>query len=194
MTTTKILLFSGSTRTESLNNKLTKLAAAELTALGAEVSHISLADYPLPLYNGDEEAADGIPENARRLKALFRDHHGIFIGCPEYNASLTPLLKNTIDWVTRVHDETRAITAFRDRVFAIGCAAGGFGGLRASMALRQILEIGLGATVIPEQVLIRSAMNAFDENGQFLDDGNTEKVRSTCQRLFAEATRYANEA
>lgn len=193
MTVPKILVFSGSIRSASVNAKLAALAARELAGLGAEVSHVTLADYPMPIYNGDDEAENGVPENARRLKALFRAHHGIFIANPEYNGSVTPLTKNTIDWISRVRDDTPPIAAFRDRAFAIGGAAGGFGGLRSAMALRQILEIALGATVIPEQVLVRNGSQAFDEDGEFVEATNADRLEATCKRLVVEARRYAEE-
>src|SRR5262249_59760870 len=104
MTAPKILVLAGSIRTGSFNGKLAAAAARQLALAEADVTLISLADYPMPLYDGNLEAASGPPENAHRLKRLMCLHHGVFITSPEYNASITPLLKNTLDWVSRVRE------------------------------------------------------------------------------------------
>jgi chromate reductase len=189
----KILVFAGSIRTGSFNGRLAALAAKELALLAADVTRISLADYPLPLYDGDAEAADGTPENAKRLKRQFAAHHGIFIASPEYNASITPLLKNTLDWVSRVREageQPRA--AFRDRVFALGAASNGtYGGYRSLIALRHVLELGCGALVLPDQVAIRNAATAFDEAENLRDAGDGDRLRSMLARLVDVAHQYA---
>src|SRR5689334_19059507 len=100
----KILVLAGSIRTGSYNGRLAALAARMLTRADAEVTALSLTDFPLPLYDGDLEARTGPPENAAKLSRLFCAHHGVFMTSPEYNASLTPLLKNTIDWISRVRE------------------------------------------------------------------------------------------
>src|SRR5271165_2447072 len=168
----KILVFAGSIRTGSFNGRLAALAAKELALLAADVTHISLADYPLPLYDGDAKAAGGPPDNAKRLKRQFTAHHGIFIASPEYNASITPLLKNTLDWISRVRENREPpLAAYRNRVFALGAASNGpYGGMRSLMALRHVLELGCGALVIPEQVAVREASHAFDENDDLKDE------------------------
>ncbi len=167
----KILVLPGSTRTGSHNVKLAALAAKELTLIDADVTRISLADYPLPLYEGDLESKGGPPANALRLKQMIMAHHGIFIASPEYSASVTPLLKNAIDWVSRVRERgDPTYAAFKGRVFAISSASPeAAGGLRSLMALRQILELGCGALVIPEQVAIQQADHAFDEMDNIAD-------------------------
>jgi NAD(P)H-dependent FMN reductase len=173
---TKILVFSGSIRADSFNQKLAGLAAKVLKAQGAEVTHISLKDYELPLYNGDFESASGQPENAKKLAKLFDAQHGIFIACPEYNASITPLLKNTIDWISRVKDETKPFS----KPFALGGASPGmFGGYRSMLQLRQSLELGLNALVIPEMVSVRAAHEAFNDDGT-LKDGKLMKMLEAC--------------
>jgi chromate reductase, NAD(P)H dehydrogenase (quinone) len=163
----KILVFAGSIRTGSFNARLSALAAKELTLLDAEVTQISLADFPMPLYDGNLEAASGPPDNAVKLKRLIGLQHGVFIASPEYNASITPLLKNTLDWVSRVRDgKEPPLAAYKNRVFALGAASNGtYGGMRSLMALRQVLELGCGALVIPEQIAVREAASAFDETG-----------------------------
>ena len=143
----KILVLPGSTRTGSHNVKLAALAAKELTLLDVDVTRISLADYPLPIYEADLDVRAGQPANALKLKQMIMAHQGVFIASPEYSASVTPLLKNAIDWVSRVRERgDPTYAAFKGRVFAIASASPGrAGGLRSLMALRQILELGCGA-------------------------------------------------
>ena len=119
------------------------------------MTRISLEDYPLPLFDADLAANAGPPQAAVQLKRMLMAHQGVFITSPEYSASVTPLVKNTIDWVSRVREHGEpAYAAFKGRVFALGAAtSGGGGGLRSLMALRQILELGCGALVIPEQII-----------------------------------------
>ncbi|MSO66361.1 MAG: NADPH-dependent oxidoreductase [Pseudolabrys sp.] len=181
----KILVLPGSTRTGSHNVKLAALAAKELTLIDADVTRISLADYPLPLYEGDLESKGGPPANALRLKQMIMAHHGIFIASPEYNASVTPLLKNAIDWVSRVRERgDPTYAAFKGRVFAISSASPeAAGGLRSLMALRQILELGCGALVIPEQVAIQQADHAFDEMDNIADIRIANLFRAQLARL-----------
>jgi len=181
----KILVFPGSTRAGSHNVKLAALAAKELTLIDADVTRISLADYPLPLYEADLEANAGQPENALKLKQMIMAHHGVFIASPEYSASVTPLLKNAIDWVSRVRERgDPTYAAFKHRVFAISSASPGrSGGLRSLMALRQILELGCGALVIPEQVAIPHADHAFDDMDNIADTGTANLFRAQLARL-----------
>jgi chromate reductase len=189
MPTPKILVMPGSTRTGSHNVKLAALAVKELTLIDADVTRISLADYPLPLYEADLDARVGQPANAFALKQMIMAHHGVFITSPEYSASVTPILKNAIDWVSRVRERgDPTYAAFKDRVFAIASASPGrAGGLRSLMALRQILELGCGALVIPEQVAIPSADQAFDEMDNIIDNGTANLFRAELQRLLDTA-------
>lgn len=181
----KILVIPGSTRTGSHNVKLAALAAKELTLIDAEVTRISLEDYPLPIYEGDLDAKAGAPANALRLKQMIMAHHGVFIASPEYSASVTPMLKNAIDWVSRVRERgDPTYAAFKGRVFAISAASPGrAGGLRSLMALRQILELGCGALVIPEQVAIPQADHAFDAMDNIIDTGIANLFRAQLARL-----------
>ncbi len=146
MRTPKILVFAGSIRTGSFNARLAGLAVRELALLGIEATRVSLVDYPLPIYDGDLEAKSGPPENAFKFKRMMAAHHGVFIATPEYNASVPPLLKNTLDWVSRVREgDEPPLAAFKNRVFALGAASNGsLGGYRALIALRQVLELGCG--------------------------------------------------
>jgi chromate reductase len=186
----KILVLPGSTRTGSHNVKLAALAAKELTLLDVDVTRISLVDYPLPIYEADLDARAGLPANAIKLKQMIMAHHGVFIASPEYSASVTPMLKNAIDWVSRVRERgDPTYAAFKGRVFAIASASPGrAGGLRSLMALRQILELGCGALVIPEQVTIQRADSAFDDMDNIADAGIANLLRSQLERL-AEMSR-----
>jgi chromate reductase, NAD(P)H dehydrogenase (quinone) len=181
----KILVMSGSIRTGSHNTRLAALVVKELTLLDAEVTRLSLQDYPLPLYDADLDARSGQPANAIKLKQMIQAHQGVFITSPEYSASVTPLLKNAIDWVSRVRERgDPTYAAYKGRVFAISAASVGHaGGLHALMALRQILELGCGAFVIPEQVSIPLADQAFDDRDNIVDIGTANLLRAQLRRL-----------
>jgi chromate reductase, NAD(P)H dehydrogenase (quinone) len=191
MATPKILVLPGSTRAGSHNVKLAALAAKELALIDIDVTRISLEDYPLPLYEGDLEATAGAPANALKLKQMIMAHHGVFIASPEYSASVTPMLKNAIDWVSRVRERgDPTYAAFKGRVFAISSASPGrSGGLRSLMALRQILELGCCALVIPEQVAIPQADHAFDERDNIADTDTANVFRAQLARLVDMARR-----
>ena len=181
----KILVLPGSVRSGSHNVRLAALAAKELTLLDADVTRISLQDYPLPLYDADLDARGGQPENAVKLKHMIAAHHGVFIASPEYSASVTPILKNAIDWVSRVREKgDPTYAAFKGRVFAIASASPeAAGGLRSLMALRQILELGCGALVIPEQVAIPDAERAFDDMDNLVEARSMNLLRAELARL-----------
>ena len=187
----KILVFAGSIRTGSHNARLAALAVKELALTGAEVPRISLEDYPLPIYDGDLEAESGAPSNARRLKQMMAEHRGVFIASPEYNASVTPLLKNAIDWISRVRERGETpLAVFKDRAFAIGGASDSpYGALRSLMALRQVLELGCGALVLPEQITVSRASEAFDE----MDNLKEERVAASLRRVAARLADAARE-
>ncbi len=186
----KILIIPGSLRTGSHNARLAALAAKELALLEAEVTRISLEDYTLPLFDADLASSSGLPAAAVQLKRMLLAHQGVFITSPEYSASVTPLIKNTIDWISRVRDPGEpAYAAFKGRVFAIGAAAnGGLGGLRSLMALRQILELGCGALVIPEQVAVPRAEQAFDEMDNLKDEAVATALKAAMRRLVELAS------
>jgi chromate reductase, NAD(P)H dehydrogenase (quinone) len=181
----KILVIPGSVRTGSSNMRLAALATKELVLAEADVTRISLADYPLPLFDGDLLADSGPPQPAVQLKKMLMAHQGIFIASPEYSASVTPLLKNAIDWISRVRERNEpSYAAFKGRVFAIGAAAhGSLGGVRSLMALRQILELGCGALVIPEQVAVPRADQAFDDMDNLKDEALAAALKAAARRL-----------
>lgn len=176
----KLLFFAGSARKESMNKKLAKLAADMAQDAGAQVTHIDLKDFEMPLYDGDVEAQNGIPENAKKLKQLFVEHDGFFIASPEYNSSMPPLLKNTLDWISRPHEEKEAsLIAFNGKIAALGAVSpGGLGGLRGLVPLRMMLG-NIGVTVVPSQVAVGSGFQAFDENEHLKDDRQAGMLKAT---------------
>jgi NAD(P)H-dependent FMN reductase len=186
----KILVIPGSLRTGSHNAKLAALAAKELALAEGEVTRISLEDYPLPLFDADLAASSGPPPQAAQLKRMLMAHQGVFITSPEYSASVTPLLKNTIDWISRAREPGEpTYTAFKGRVFAIGAAANsGNGGVRSLMALRQILELGCGALVIPEQIAVPRAEQAFDDMDNLKDEALAAALKTVARRLVELAS------
>jgi NAD(P)H-dependent FMN reductase len=193
MSLPKILVFAGSIRPGSHNARLAALAAKELALGGAEVNRISLEDFPLPIYDGDQEEKFGVPANALNLKQMMAAHQGVFIASPEYNASITPLLKNTIDWISRVRERGEPpLAVFKNRAFALGGASDSpYGALRSLMALRQVLELGCGALVIPEQITVFRASEAFDEIDNLKDERAAASLKRVVQRLAAAAGEMA---
>ena len=185
----KILVIPGSLRGGSHNVRLAALATKELVQAEADVTRISLVDYPLPIFDADIAQDKGPPPNAVKLKQMMSAHQGVFIASPEYNASLTPLLKNTIDWISRVRDGAEPpLAAFRNRIFALGAASpNALGGYRSLMALRQVLELGCGATVLPDQVAVRDAANAFDEDDNLRDPRTAQALQALLRRLVDAA-------
>ena len=162
--TVKLLAFAGSTRTGSLNQALLDLAVGEARTRGAEVTSIRLKDFALPLYDGDLEQSD-FPPAARELKALFQSHQGFLIASPEYNGSVSGVLKNAIDWASRPTDGEGmvALSAFRGKVAGLMAASmGPFGGLRGITTMRQILQT-IQTLVATEQVLVPLAHTAFED-------------------------------
>jgi chromate reductase, NAD(P)H dehydrogenase (quinone) len=191
MTAPHILVFAGSLRTGSFNEKLAVAAAEAIGAAGGEVERISLSDYPMPIYHGDIEKNDGVPASAQRLGDLFMRSNGIFIACPEHNAGPTALLKNTIDWLSRVKAPDGEPGPFKGRVFALGAASpGGFGGYRGLMQVRQSLELQLAALLVPEMVSVPQAMNAFGEDGKLTAERPVAMLKSLAERLVEMAGRH----
>ena len=186
----KILVMAGSLRAGSHNARLAALAAKELALAEAEVTRISLADYPLPLFDADLMTDSGPARARARAQDMLAAHQGVFIASPEYSASVSPLLKNAIDWMSRVRDRNEAnYAAFKGRVFALGAAANGAaGGVRGLMALRQILELGCGALVIPEQINVGRADQAFDDMDNLKDEALAAALKALVRRLIELAS------
>jgi chromate reductase len=191
----KILVMAGSLRTGSSNARLAALASKELTLAEGEVTRISFADYPLPIFDADL-LSEGMPLPAAELRKMVAAHHGIFIASPEYSASVSPLIKNAIDWLSRPRDKSEASYAvFKNRVFALGSASpGGAGGLRGLMALRQVLELGCGALVLPEQVAVARAAQAFDDKDNLTDENLAAALKNAARRLVEMAGYIARGA
>lgn len=186
MHTPKILAFAGSTRTDSYNKQLVRVAAAAARAAGAEVTLLDLRDLPLPLFDGDFETEHGLPDNAKKLKALLRDHDGFLIASPEYNSSLTAVLKNALDWASRSEtDDEPALAAYRGKTAALLSASpGALGGLRGLVHLRSILG-NIGVIVLPDQVALPKAHEAFDAAGQLKEPRPAKQVTALAQTLVS---------
>jgi chromate reductase, NAD(P)H dehydrogenase (quinone) len=185
----KILVIPGSLRAKSYNVRLAALATKELTLADADVTRISLLDYPLPIYDADTAETAGPPSNAVKLKQLMSAHQGVFIASPEYNASITPLIKNTIDWISAVRERGEApLAAYQNRVFALGGASPGRSGATHSLlALRQVLAVGCRALVIAEQVTVPNAEQAFDEMDELKDARAAGQLKLVVRKLVDTA-------
>jgi len=189
MAAPKILVIPGSLRAKSYNVRLAALATKELMLADADATRISLLDYPLPIYDADTAETAGPPLNAVKLKQLISVHQGVFIASPEYNASITPLIKNTIDWVSAVRERGEApLAAYQNRVFALGGASPGRSGATHSLlALRQVLAVGCRALVIAEQVTVPNAEQAFDDMDQLKDARAAGQLKLVIRKLVDTA-------
>lgn len=175
----KILAFAGSTRKDSFNKKLLRIAIEGAKKAGAEVTVIDLKDYPMPLFDGDLEKEEGIPENGKKLMDLMIEHDGLLIASPEYNSSISGVLKNSIDWASRPVKGMTPLKAFDGKVACLMSASpGGLGGVRGLSALRWVLG-NIKVIVLPQQVTVPKANEAFDEDGNFKD----EKVQAAAENL-----------
>ena len=191
----RLLFFAGSARKESMNKKLAKLAADVASQAGADVTLVDLSDYEMPLYDGDLEATVGVPENAIKLKQLFIEHAGFFIASPEYNSSIPPLLKNTLDWISRPQSENEpSLIAYRGKVAALGAVSpGGLGGIRGLVPLRLMLG-NIGVTVVPSQVAIGFGGEAFDAEGELKDPSRASMLQATVKSLVNLAQQISGSA
>jgi chromate reductase len=180
----KILFISGSIRQDSFNKKIIKIAHQAAQSLGADAQLVDLSEFPLPIYNGDAEAKEGLPINAKKLKEMFINSDGFLLACPEYNASVTPLLKNTIDWLSRKEPQDKvASVAFLGKVAGlISASPSGFGGNRGLRHMRDILST-LGSLVISTQVSISKAHEAFNSDGTLKDAGQKSQIESVAKEL-----------
>lgn len=177
----KILAFSGSLRRDSFNQRVVAIAGDMARERGAEVTVISLGDYPMPIFNQDDEDSSGAPETARAFREQLMSHHGFIIGCPEYNSSITAALKNAIDWATRAKTgDEKPLACFAGKTVALTAASpGGFGGLRGLDHVREILG-NVGCHVVPGMVAISAAHTAFDDAGALTND----RVRGSLESLM----------
>ncbi|SPE40084.1 NADPH-dependent FMN reductase [Candidatus Sulfopaludibacter sp. SbA3] len=184
----KVLVFAGSTRLDSFHRKLALEAVAALRAAGAEATFADLRDYPMPLYDGDVEAAQGLPSNARAFKELVKAHNAIVIASPEYNGSFPALVKNAIDWISRPEGDETHLLAFRGKKAALlSTSPGPGGGQRGLRHLRELLEM-IGVHVIAGQLTIPKAFEAFDAAGRLARPQDREQLRRVIEGLVAEQT------
>lgn len=180
MSIPKILAFSGSARKESWNQKLVRIAAKHARSQGAEVTELNLGDLELPLFNEDLEAEQGTPAGATRFKKLMFEHHGLLIACPEYNSSITPLLKNAIDWATRMAAGEKPLQAFRGKVCGLMAAStGGLGGLRGLVHVRAILS-NIGVLVVPDQAAVGGIDKTLSADQSDLQEGLSRTLLHNC--------------
>jgi NAD(P)H-dependent FMN reductase len=186
--TLRILVFAGSNRAGAYSGRTADIAQRELALQGAEVTRISLADYPLPLMDEDLERDRGVPDNAVKLARLFTAHDGILIATPEYNGSMPALVKNTIDWISRVKgDPSHQIRPFSGKVVAICSSSDGhFAGIRSAAHLRAVLS-HIQMEVISPQCSVPNGAEAFDENGDF----RAERLRNSMARVCAALIEHA---
>jgi chromate reductase len=192
MAAPKILAFAGSTRRDSFNRRLLAIAVAGAREAGAEVTVVELGDYQLPLFNQDLEAEQGQPANAAKLKELFFTHQGLLIASPEYNSSYTPLLKNTIDWVSRAATGEQPVAAFRGKTAAlISASPGALGGLRGLVHVRAMLG-NIDVVVLPGQVSVSKANEAFAEDGSLKDAKQQASVKQIGANLATMLNKLAS--
>lgn len=178
-----ILAFAGSLRKDSYNKKLVAVAAAGARDAGADVTQIDLADYPLPVFDQDLEAAQGLPDNAIRLKEALKGHDGFLIGCPEYNSSITSALKNVIDWASRPAPDEESLECFKGKVVVLmSTSPGALGGLRGLVHVRAILS-NIHVLVLPDQKAIPNAAKAFNGDGSLTDTKQQEAVMNLGAKL-----------
>lgn len=167
--TPRILAFAGSTRTGSFNKKLVKIAAAGAQAAGAEVTYIDLRDFPMPLYDEDFEIKKGIPPYVLKFKEVLLSHQGLLISCPEYNSSISGVLKNAIDWASRSLPGEAPLACFANKVAGLLSASpGALGGLRVLVHVRSILG-NIQVLVLPDQIAVAKAQEAFSADGTLKD-------------------------
>ncbi len=179
----KILAFAGSLRKGSFNRLNLAAAVPFLKEAGAEVTVADLAQFPLPVYDGDLEEASGLPENARKFKALMKAADGFLISTPEYNSSIPGMLKNALDWASRSEEGEKVLECFGGKTCALLSASpGALGGLRSLAATRSILE-NIGTMVIPNQVAVGKAHEAFNPDGTYKDAKIAAAVKAAATRL-----------
>jgi chromate reductase, NAD(P)H dehydrogenase (quinone) len=179
----RILALAGSARTDSFNKRLMHIGAAGARATGAEVTMVNFRDFELPMFDQDGEARDGLPVGARQLKQLFNTHQGLLIASPEYNSSISPLLKNAIDWVSRLDGQEPPLASIAGKTAVIMSASpGALGGLRGLRHLREILS-NIQVLVLPDQIAIVKAHEAFQPDGSLKDPKQQAAVEGLGRKL-----------
>ena len=184
----KILVFAGSARSASFNKKLATAAAGMAKAAGAEVTLLDLADHRLPIYDGDLEAGEGVPAGAKALRKVFLEHDGFIIASPEYNSSIAPMLKNTLDWISRPDGDDAMVAAYKGKTAGlISASPGALGGLRGLVHLRSILG-NIGVTVVPQQAAMSAAAKGFNDDGAIADAGQAGAVKAVADAVVRTAS------
>ena len=190
----RILAFAGSTRTQSWNKILVRNAAQIATEQGAEVMLIDLRDFSMPLYDGDLEQRDGIPEKALELRTIMCAHHGILLSCPEYNSAISAVLKNAIDWVSRPVEGEPSLAAFSGKTAALlATSPGALGGMRGLVSVRTILG-NLGMIVVPKQFSLPKSGGAFDDLGELIDQSVKERLAGVTGQLVSISKNLINHS
>lgn len=179
-----VLAFAGSSRDNSYNMALAREAAEIARQMGASVRFIDLKDYTLPIYDGDLEKKSGMPVKAKELRQLMIKSDAIIIASPEYNASITGLLKNTLDWASRTEDGNGSNEAFKGKKFALMSASPGQGGGKRGILHLQAIVQALGGQVVETQVLVPKADQAFNNQGQLTDQAIKDQLKTEIQSLL----------
>lgn len=188
-----IVVLSGSARKDSVNQKLARVAANLVEGDDIKVTLVEWSDYQFPMYHGDLEAKQGMPEAAQKFKNLLISADALIVASPEYNSSVTPLLKNAIDWASRPAPDEPPLIAFRGKVAALMAASpGGLGGIRVLVHLRDILG-NIGMHVLPDQVMISDAYSKFDESNNLTDEGKAAQVEKLVNNAIDLARRLKDE-
>ena len=188
----KLLVFAGSTRQASFNRKLAKVTAAMAQASGAQVTHLELGDFDIPMYNADLEAR-GTPADVMKLKQIMYEHPAWIVCTPEYNASYPALVKNTFDWVSSPvkgdpvwNDDFRAT---RGKVVGMLSASPGMlGGLRSQSHLAPLL-LNLQCWIAPKNFALGRAGDAFDAQGELINEGAKKNVQAVIDQVIWAAAR-----
>ena len=183
----RVLVIAGSIRKDSLNRKLALAAAAALRTTGLDVTWADLRDYPMPLYDGDVESVHGLPPNARAFKELVKAHDAMVIASPKYNGSFPAIVKNVIDWISRPEAGEPPLAAFAGkRAALLSTSPGPGGGKRGLRHLRELLEM-IRVTVVPEQLTVSKALQAFDADGRLARPEDREQLHKVLESLYEPA-------
>jgi NAD(P)H-dependent FMN reductase len=188
----QILAFAGSLRRGSLNKKVLSVAVESARATGADVTLVDLSDFPMPVYDGDLDEREGLPENARKLKALMKSHQGFLIATPEYNSSIPGAFKNVLDWASRQEEGEAPLACFTGKIAVIMSASpGALGGLRSLVVLRAMLE-NIGTLVIPDQVAVSKAHEAFADDDTLKDAKRAASIQQMTSRFVHVVARLGD--
>lgn len=188
MSKPRILAFAGSTRKESFNRRLLSIAVEFARQADLDVQHIELDDYPMPIINEDLEAEQGQPENATAVRKMMLEADGLILACPEYNSSITPLMKNVIDWVSRKESGGGDLTPYENKkALLLGASPGKRGGKRSVETVRSILG-NIGVEVYDKEFTLPGAGDAFDHLGQLREVEMVDALKAIV-KAFSEAMR-----